>query len=142
MSYILNNGIPLPIAPTRDKYILPDMSMSPRCHETVTVPETTSTPLVETLLQIFRWVSPREIQADRGGLLMSILTSELFQKLGKQSPAQLKVKVIIDFSVSRYKTQVKVLELVEYYRQYIPMFSCLITPSDGNVKKKIKERGH
>ncbi|GFS39598.1 hypothetical protein TNIN_450731 [Trichonephila inaurata madagascariensis] len=106
---------PLPIAPTRDKYILPDISMSPRCHETVTVPETTSTPLVETLLQIFRWVSPREIQADRGGLLMSILTSELFQKLGKQSPAQLKVKAIIDFSISRYKTQVKVLGLAEYY---------------------------
>ncbi|GFU49136.1 uncharacterized protein TNCV_573731 [Trichonephila clavipes] len=26
----------LPIAPTRGKHILPDMSMSPRCHQTVT----------------------------------------------------------------------------------------------------------
>ncbi|GFY63329.1 hypothetical protein TNIN_259441 [Trichonephila inaurata madagascariensis] len=113
--------------------------MSSRCHETVTVPETTSTPLVETLLQIFRWVSPREIQADRGGLLMNILTSELVQKLVKQSPAQLKVKVIIDFSISRYKTQVKVLELVEYYRQYIPKFSCLITPVTETFKRKSKK---
>ncbi|GFY69181.1 uncharacterized protein TNIN_398291 [Trichonephila inaurata madagascariensis] len=130
---------PLPIAPTRDKHILPDMSMSPRCHETVTVPETTSTPLVETLLQIFRWVSPREIQADRGGLLMSILTSELFQKLGKPCPAQLKVKAIIDFSISRYKTQVKVLGFEEYYRQYIPMFFCLVTPVTETLKRKSKK---
>ncbi|GFV70634.1 uncharacterized protein TNCV_3842151 [Trichonephila clavipes] len=28
--------------------------------------------------------------------------------LGKMSPAQLKVRAIIDFSISRYKTQVKV----------------------------------
>ncbi|GFT62848.1 uncharacterized protein TNCV_1606741 [Trichonephila clavipes] len=27
---------PLPIAPARGKHILPDMSMSPRCHQTVT----------------------------------------------------------------------------------------------------------
>ncbi|GFV52370.1 uncharacterized protein TNCV_3216011 [Trichonephila clavipes] len=26
---------PLPIAPTKGKHILPDMSMSPRCHQTV-----------------------------------------------------------------------------------------------------------
>ncbi|GFU35557.1 hypothetical protein TNCV_4875691 [Trichonephila clavipes] len=40
--------------------------------------------------------------------------------LGKQSPAQLKVRAIIDLSISRYKTQVKVWG---YDRQYIPMFS-------------------
>ncbi|GFU40221.1 hypothetical protein TNCV_3624501, partial [Trichonephila clavipes] len=40
--------------------------------------------------------------------------------LRKQSPAQLKARAIIDFSISRYKTQVKVLG---YDRQYIPMFS-------------------
>ncbi|GFY64999.1 uncharacterized protein TNIN_283461 [Trichonephila inaurata madagascariensis] len=48
--------------------------------------------------------------------------------LGKQSPAQLKVRAIIDFSISRYKTQVKVLGLAGYDRQYIPMFSRLVTP--------------
>ncbi|GFS61411.1 uncharacterized protein TNIN_245951 [Trichonephila inaurata madagascariensis] len=77
----INTIGPLPIAPTRDKYILPDMPMSPRCHETVPVPETASTPLVETLLQIFRRIFPREIQADRGTLFMSISTTE-FEKLG------------------------------------------------------------
>ncbi|GFX71368.1 uncharacterized protein TNCV_2453791 [Trichonephila clavipes] len=71
---------PLPIVPIRDKYILPDMCMSPRCHEAVPVPETASTPLVEALPQIFRRVFPREIQADREALLMSILTTELLQK--------------------------------------------------------------
>ncbi|GFU49233.1 hypothetical protein TNCV_2675241 [Trichonephila clavipes] len=40
----------LPIVPIRDKYILPDMCMSPRCHEEVPVPEKLSTPLVEALL--------------------------------------------------------------------------------------------
>ncbi|GFT23332.1 hypothetical protein TNCV_2016241 [Trichonephila clavipes] len=40
--------------------------------------------------------------------------------LGKQSPAQLKARTMIDFSILRYKTQVKVLG---YERQYIPMFS-------------------
>ncbi|GFX57311.1 hypothetical protein TNCV_3914751 [Trichonephila clavipes] len=64
--YIDTIGL-LPIAPTKDKHILPDMSISPRYHETVPVPETAPTPLVETLLQIFRRVSPREILADRGG---------------------------------------------------------------------------
>ncbi|GFX90039.1 hypothetical protein TNCV_887371 [Trichonephila clavipes] len=58
------------------------MSMSPRCHKAVPVPETASTPLVEALLQICRWVFPRDIQVDRGALFMSILTTELFQKLG------------------------------------------------------------
>ncbi|GFY45490.1 retrovirus-related Pol polyprotein from transposon 17.6 [Trichonephila inaurata madagascariensis] len=77
---------PLPIAPTRDKYILPDMSMSLRCHETV--PETASTPLVETLLQMFRRIFPREIQADRRTLFMSILTTELFKKLRTYCPLQ------------------------------------------------------
>ncbi|GFY59310.1 uncharacterized protein TNIN_315111 [Trichonephila inaurata madagascariensis] len=48
--------------------------------------------------------------------------------LGKQSSARLKVRAIIDFSISRYKTQVKVLGLVDYYRQYILMFSCSVTP--------------
>ncbi|GFU49234.1 hypothetical protein TNCV_2675251 [Trichonephila clavipes] len=52
--------------------------------------------------------------------------------LGKQFRAQLKVRAIIDFSISRYKTQVKVLG---YDRQYIPMFSryrnvaCFVTSS-------------
>ncbi|GFV68075.1 uncharacterized protein TNCV_1873571 [Trichonephila clavipes] len=36
---------PLPIVPIRDKYILPDMCMSPRCHEAVPVLENSSTPL-------------------------------------------------------------------------------------------------
>ncbi|GFV33847.1 uncharacterized protein TNCV_1820341 [Trichonephila clavipes] len=45
--------------------------------------------------------------------------------LGKQSPAQLKIRAIIDFSIAWYKTQVKVLG---YDRQYIPMFSRLVTP--------------
>ncbi|GFV78662.1 retrovirus-related Pol polyprotein from transposon 17.6 [Trichonephila clavipes] len=201
------------------------MSMSPRCHEAVPVPETASTPLVEALPQIFRRVLPREIQADREALLMSILTTELLQKLGtycplrvpfrlknafycfsmlmvaelpqghekfdlsyfdnvvvflegwgfpidhmdgilelnthlavrpaefelaqegveycshvvglgKQSPAQLKVRAIIDFSISRYKTQVKVWE---YDRQYIPMFSRLITPVTEMLKRKSKK---
>ncbi|GFS53554.1 uncharacterized protein TNCV_730161 [Trichonephila clavipes] len=62
------------------------MSMSPRCHEAVPVPETASTPLVEALPQIFRRVFPREIQADRDTLLMSILTIELLQKLGTYCP--------------------------------------------------------
>ncbi|GFT03218.1 retrovirus-related Pol polyprotein from transposon 17.6 [Trichonephila clavipes] len=176
--------------------------------QSVPVPEMASTPLVEALPQIFRRVFPREIQADREALLMSILTTELLQKLGtycplrvpfrlknafycfsmlmaelpqwhekfnlsyfdnvvvfsegwdipidhmegilelnthlavrsaefeltqdgveycshvvglgKQSPAQLKVRAIINFSISRYRTQVKVLG---YDRQYIPMFS-------------------
>ncbi|GFV11621.1 uncharacterized protein TNCV_976111 [Trichonephila clavipes] len=58
--------------------------------------------------------------------------------LGKQSPAQLKVRAIIDFSISLYKTQVKVLG---YDRQYIPVFSVNYS-GNRNVKKKIKERGH
>ncbi|GFV66754.1 hypothetical protein TNCV_3624391 [Trichonephila clavipes] len=76
----VNRVGPLPIIPG-NKHILLGMSMSPRCHEAVPVPETTFTPLVETLPQIFRRVFPREIQADREALLMSILTTELFQKL-------------------------------------------------------------
>ncbi|GFV02808.1 uncharacterized protein TNCV_2304411 [Trichonephila clavipes] len=48
--------------------------------------------------------------------------------LGKQSPAKFKVTAIIDFSISQYKTQVKVLGLAGYDRQYIPMFSGLVTP--------------
>ncbi|GFV91539.1 uncharacterized protein TNCV_2384991 [Trichonephila clavipes] len=55
---------PLPIVPIRDKYILPDMCMSPRYHEAVPLPEKASTPLVEALLQIFRRVFPKEIQTD------------------------------------------------------------------------------
>ncbi|GFV82611.1 uncharacterized protein TNCV_1618401 [Trichonephila clavipes] len=74
---------PFPIVPIRDKYILPDMCMSPTCHEAVPVPEKTSTPLVEALLQIFRRrVFPKEIQTDEGTLFMSISTTELFEKLG------------------------------------------------------------
>ncbi|GFW53212.1 retrovirus-related Pol polyprotein from transposon 17.6 [Trichonephila clavipes] len=207
---------PLHIVPIRDKYILPDMCMSPRCHEAVPVPE--------ALPQIFRMVFPREIQADRDALIMSILTTELLRKLGtycplrvpfrlknafycfsmlmaqppqghekfdlsyfdnvvvfsegcgfpidhmdgilelnthlavrptefelaqdgveycshvvglgKKSPAQLKVRAIIDFSISRYKTQVKVWE---YDRQYIPMFSRLVTPVTEMLKRKSKK---
>ncbi|GFY48534.1 uncharacterized protein TNIN_498271 [Trichonephila inaurata madagascariensis] len=59
--------------------------------------------------------------------------------LGKQSSAQLKVRAIIDLSISRYKTQVKVLGLAEYYRQYIPMFSCLVTPVTETLKRKSKK---
>ncbi|GFS52273.1 hypothetical protein TNCV_4850031 [Trichonephila clavipes] len=73
---------PLPIAPIRDKYILPDMCMSPRCLEAVPVPEKASTPLVEALLQIFRRrLFPKDIQTDEGTLFMSISTTELFEKL-------------------------------------------------------------
>ncbi|GFU75207.1 uncharacterized protein TNCV_2056501 [Trichonephila clavipes] len=81
----VNRVGPLPIIP-ENKHILSGMSMSPRCHEAVPVPETASTPLVEALPQIFRKVFPREIQADRDTLLMSILTAELLQKLGTYCP--------------------------------------------------------
>ncbi|GFU35555.1 uncharacterized protein TNCV_4875681 [Trichonephila clavipes] len=77
----------LPIIPG-NKHILPGMSMPPRCHEAVPVPKTASTPLVEALPQIFRRVFPREIQADREALLMSILTAELLQKLGVAAVAE------------------------------------------------------
>ncbi|GFX95156.1 uncharacterized protein TNCV_4920991 [Trichonephila clavipes] len=83
----VNRVGPLPIIP-ENKHILSGMSMSPRCHEAVPVPETASTPLVEALPQIFRKVFPREIQADRDTLLMSILTAELLQKLGTYCPLQ------------------------------------------------------
>ncbi|GFY59815.1 hypothetical protein TNIN_197151 [Trichonephila inaurata madagascariensis] len=53
------------------------MSVSPRCHEAVPVPETTSTPIVEALQQIFRRFFPRDIQADRGALSMNILTTNM-----------------------------------------------------------------
>ncbi|GFX31222.1 retrovirus-related Pol polyprotein from transposon 17.6 [Trichonephila clavipes] len=56
--------------------------------------------------------------------------------LGKQSPAQLKVRAILDFSISRYKTQVNVLG---YDRQYIPMFSRLVTPVTETLKRKSKK---
>ncbi|GFS69549.1 retrovirus-related Pol polyprotein from transposon 17.6 [Trichonephila clavipes] len=219
----VNRVEPLPIIPG-NKHISPDMSMSPRCHEAVPVPEMASTPLVEASPQIFRRVFPREIQADRETLLMSILTTELLQKLGtycplrvpfrlknasycfsmlmdelpqghekfdlsyfdnvvvfsegwdflidhmdgilelnthlavrpaefelaqdgveycshvvglgKQSPAQLKVRAIIDFSISRYKTQVKVWG---YDRQYIPMFFRSVTPVTETLKRKSKK---
>ncbi|GFV39426.1 uncharacterized protein TNCV_1231251 [Trichonephila clavipes] len=81
----VNRVGPLPIIP-ENKHILSGMSMSPRCHEAVPVPETASTPLVEALPQIFRKVFSREIQADRDTLLMSILTAELLQKLGTYCP--------------------------------------------------------
>ncbi|GFY62199.1 uncharacterized protein TNIN_448841 [Trichonephila inaurata madagascariensis] len=61
---------PLPIAPTRDKYILSDMCMSPRYHESVPMisisqSDIASTPLVEALLQTFRRRGfPKEIQTD------------------------------------------------------------------------------
>ncbi|GFX14083.1 uncharacterized protein TNCV_612881 [Trichonephila clavipes] len=81
----VNRVGPLPIIPG-SKHILPGMSMSLRCHEAVPVPEMASTPLVEALPQIFRRVFPREIQADIEALLMSILTTELLQKLGTYCP--------------------------------------------------------
>ncbi|GFU11313.1 retrovirus-related Pol polyprotein from transposon 17.6 [Trichonephila clavipes] len=59
---------------------------------------------------------------------------------GKRSPAKLKVWAIIDFSISRYKTQVKVLGLERYDRQYIPMFSRLVTPVTETLKRKSKKR--
>ncbi|GFY67571.1 uncharacterized protein TNIN_408201 [Trichonephila inaurata madagascariensis] len=81
---------PLPFAPTRDKYILPDMCMSPKYHETVPMPETAYTPFVEALLQIFRRrVFPKEIQTDEGTLFMSILVTYFFEKLGTYCPLQM-----------------------------------------------------
>ncbi|GFV13762.1 uncharacterized protein TNCV_3957771 [Trichonephila clavipes] len=59
--------------------------------------------------------------------------------LGKQSAAQLKVRAIMDFSISRYKTQVKVLG---YDRQYIPMFSrrsCRCSGVKGSAQKECLE---
>ncbi|GFY13900.1 retrovirus-related Pol polyprotein from transposon 17.6 [Trichonephila clavipes] len=56
--------------------------------------------------------------------------------LGKQSPAQLKARTMIDFSILRYKTQVKVLG---YERQYIPLFSRLVTPVTETLKRKSKK---
>ncbi|GFT29840.1 retrovirus-related Pol polyprotein from transposon 17.6 [Trichonephila clavipes] len=56
--------------------------------------------------------------------------------LGKQSPVQLKVRAIIDFSISRYKTQIKVWG---YDRQYIPMFSRLVTLVTETLKRKSKK---
>ncbi|GFW56341.1 uncharacterized protein TNCV_2088501 [Trichonephila clavipes] len=81
---------PLPIIPG-NKHIL--WSMSPRCHETVPVPETASTSLVEALQQIFRRVFPREIQANIGALFMSILTAELLQKLGICCPLRVPLRL-------------------------------------------------
>ncbi|GFW03435.1 uncharacterized protein TNCV_1739851 [Trichonephila clavipes] len=80
------NRVGSPSYYTRKQTYLSGMSMSPRCHEAVPVPETASTPFVEALPQIFRRVFPREIQADREALLMSILTTELLQKLGTYCP--------------------------------------------------------
>ncbi|GFU49296.1 uncharacterized protein TNCV_4122071 [Trichonephila clavipes] len=59
----VNRVGPLPIIPEK-KHILSGMSMSPRCHEAVPVPETASTPLVEASPQIFRKVFPKVIQAE------------------------------------------------------------------------------
>ncbi|GFX98769.1 uncharacterized protein TNCV_1503451 [Trichonephila clavipes] len=57
--------------------------------------------------------------------------------LGKQSPTQLKDRATTDFSISQYKTQVKVLG---YDRQYIPMcvcvFSRIVTPVPETLKRK------
>ncbi|GFY78840.1 hypothetical protein TNIN_161161 [Trichonephila inaurata madagascariensis] len=80
---------PLPIAPIRNKHILPDMCMSSRCHEAV--PEKASTPLVEALLQIFRRVffQKRFKQMREGTLFMSISTTELFEKLGTYCPLRM-----------------------------------------------------
>ncbi|GFX08155.1 hypothetical protein TNCV_4783691 [Trichonephila clavipes] len=61
--------------------------------------------------------------------------------LGKQSPAQLKVRAIIDFSIYRNKTEVKVLEVAGYDRQYIPMRSCLVAPFTESSKRK-SEKGN
>ncbi|GFX62370.1 retrovirus-related Pol polyprotein from transposon 17.6 [Trichonephila clavipes] len=62
-----------------------------------------------------------------------------FVGLGKQSPAQMKVRALIDFSISRYKTKVKVLGLAGYDRQYILMFSCSVTPVTEMLKRKSKK---
>ncbi|GFY43848.1 uncharacterized protein TNIN_163891 [Trichonephila inaurata madagascariensis] len=56
--------------------------------------------------------------------------------LGKRSPTQLKVRALIHISISRYKTQVKVLGVAGYDRQYIPMFSCLVAPFTESLKRK------
>ncbi|GFU36010.1 uncharacterized protein TNCV_4191201 [Trichonephila clavipes] len=131
----VNRVGPLPIIP-ENKHILSGMSMSPRCHEAVPMPETASTPLVEALPQIFRKDFPIDhmdgILELNTHLAVRLAKFELAQDdveycghvvgLGKQSPAQLKARTMIYFSILRYKTQVKVLG---YERQYIPMFSRL-----------------
>ncbi|GFY50919.1 hypothetical protein TNIN_466391 [Trichonephila inaurata madagascariensis] len=60
--------------------------------------------------------------------------------LGKRSPAQLKVQTILDFPVSRSKTQVRAfLGIVGYYRQYIPTFLSLAAPLTELLKGKSKK---
>ncbi|GFW96550.1 retrovirus-related Pol polyprotein from transposon 297 [Trichonephila clavipes] len=62
-------------------------------------------------------------------------------ELGKWSPAQLKVRAIIDFQISRNKTEVKVLGVAGYDRQYIPICSCLVAPFTESLKRK-SEKGN
>ncbi|GFU06098.1 retrovirus-related Pol polyprotein from transposon 17.6 [Trichonephila clavipes] len=166
----VNRVGPLPIIP-ENKHILSGMSMSPRCHEAVPVPETASTPLVEAMLMaelpqghekfdlsyfdnvvVFSegWDFPIDhmdgILELNTHLAVRLAKFELAQDdveycghvvgLGKQSPAQLKARTMIDFSILRYKTQVKVLG---YERQYIPMFSRLVTPVTETLKRKSKK---
>ncbi|GFW33972.1 retrovirus-related Pol polyprotein from transposon 297 [Trichonephila clavipes] len=51
------------------------------------------------------------------------------RKVGKRSPAPLKVQTRLYFPVSRTKTQVRAfLGIAGYYRQYIPMISSLAAP--------------
>ncbi|GFT46838.1 retrovirus-related Pol polyprotein from transposon 297 [Trichonephila clavipes] len=61
-------------------------------------------------------------------------------RLGKRSPAQLKVQTILDFPVPRTKTQVRAFSgIAGYYRQYIPMFSSLAAPLTELLKGKSKK---
>ncbi|GFQ86567.1 retrovirus-related Pol polyprotein from transposon 412 [Trichonephila clavata] len=90
---------PLPIIPAGNKYINPDMCMSPRYHEAVLMPDKASTTLVETLLQTFkRRGFPKEFETYKGSLFISILTTKLFQKLGyKYCLSRMPVRFTIDF---------------------------------------------
>ncbi|GFU55689.1 retrovirus-related Pol polyprotein from transposon 297 [Trichonephila clavipes] len=66
--------------------------------------------------------------------------SHIDKRLGKRSPAQLKVQTILDFPVPRTKTQVRAfLGIAGYYRQYIPMFSSLAAPLTELLKGKSKK---
>ncbi|GFY79671.1 retrovirus-related Pol polyprotein from transposon 297 [Trichonephila inaurata madagascariensis] len=59
----------------------------------------------------------------------------------KRSPAKLKVRAIVDLSILRNKTEVKVLGVAGYDRQYITMCSCLVAPFTEPLKRK-SERGN
>ncbi|GFU66344.1 retrovirus-related Pol polyprotein from transposon 297 [Trichonephila clavipes] len=61
--------------------------------------------------------------------------------LERRSFAQLKVETREIFPISRNKTEVKVLGVAGYDRQYIPMCSCLVAPFTESLKRK-SEKGN